>query len=177
MVSKKILSLVAAIPLVMAGCSSMYSNGDNNSSGGVYAKGKSGVMTAGAGQYGSVNGVDVPLTKEELNNDVVFYFGFDKSDIQDDYFRTLQRHAKYLSTHPEAKIRIEGHTDERGSREYNVALGERRSQAIARVLKLEGVGNQQIAVVSFGEEKPAVQGHDEKAWESNRRGVLVYEAS
>ena len=174
MISKRLLSVVAAIPLVMAGCSSLHSDGSQS---GGYSSRAGGATTSGAGNYGNVAGADVPLTADEINNDVVFYFDFDHSDINDKDFITLQRHAKYLSTHSQAKIRVEGHTDERGSREYNVALGERRSQSLSRVLRLEGVPKEQVAVVSFGEEKPAVQGHDESSWQRNRRGIIVYEAS
>ena len=175
MVSRKLLSLVAAIPLVLAGCSSLHT--DSNKRSDSYGNMADGATATGAGQYGQFKGADVPLSEDEINHEVVFYFDFDRSDLSDNDFITLQRHAKYLSAHPDAKVRLEGHTDERGSREYNVALGERRSQALSRVLKLEGVPKQQVAEVSYGEEKPAVQGHDESAWQQNRRGVIVYEIS
>jgi peptidoglycan-associated lipoprotein len=78
--------------------------------------------------------------------------------------------------HPNARIRVEGHTDSRGSREYNIALGERRAQAVSRILFLAGVENHQVAVVSYGSEKPAVQGMNEDAWRYNRRAEIIYEA-
>ena len=78
--------------------------------------------------------------------------------------------------HPNAQVRVEGHTDERGSREYNVTLGERRAQTIAKFLIMKGVNPAQVHVVSYGKEKPADLGHDEAAWANNRRAVIVYEA-
>jgi len=119
---------------------------------------------------------------EELNNPDsplstrVFYFEFDSSELSDQALRVLKAHGKYLATHPERHVIVEGHTDERGSREYNLALGERRAEAVARVLKLNGAADDQLETVSYGEEKPAVDGHDEEAWAKNRRAKLVYKS-
>jgi len=86
-------------------------------------------------------------------------------------------HAKYLASHGSARVRLEGHTDERGSREYNIGLGERRAQAVRRALLLQGASEGQISTVSYGEERPAVPGHDEAAWAKNRRVEIVYLAA
>ena len=83
-------------------------------------------------------------------------------------------HAKYLASHQGARVRLEGHTDERGSREYNIGLGERRAQAVRRALLLQGATDAQISTVSYGAERPAVAGHDEAAWAKNRRVEIVY---
>ncbi|MDZ7810956.1 MAG: peptidoglycan-associated lipoprotein Pal [Arhodomonas sp.] len=105
----------------------------------------------------------------------IFYFEFDSARLSPENVETLTDHAEYLATHPEVSVIIEGHTDERGSREYNLALGERRAQSVADVLTLNGAAGDQVSVVSYGEEKPANPGHNEDAWAENRRAELVYE--
>ncbi len=102
------------------------------------------------------------------------YFDFDKSDIKPEFRDIILAHAKYLSENPHIKVTIEGHADERGTREYNMALGERRAFAVLRMLTLNGASRDQLKTISFGEERPEVEGHDESAWKWNRRAVLVY---
>lgn len=104
----------------------------------------------------------------------VIYFSFDASTVPSAAFDTLRAHAKYLKGNSNAKIRLEGNTDERGTREYNVALGERRAKAVAQFLRVQGVSASQIEVVSYGEEKPAAMGHDDMSWAKNRRVVINY---
>lgn len=104
----------------------------------------------------------------------VIYFDFDRSDIRPEYASLINAHAKHLASATGAKIRVEGHTDERGSREYNIALAERRAQAVRRALMLQGAGDAQLTTVSYGEERPAVAGSEETAYEKNRRVELVY---
>ena len=104
----------------------------------------------------------------------VIYFAFDRFDIKPEYNAILQAHSKYLSGTRSAHVRLEGHADERGSREYNIGLGEKRAQSVRSVLLLQGVAADQIATVSFGEERPAVIGSDEEAWSLNRRVEIVY---
>lgn len=104
----------------------------------------------------------------------VIYFDFDSSQVGDDFIELVKHHGKYLSANPGAKIRLEGHTDERGAREYNVALADRRTQAVERLLMFQGAASNQITLISYGEEKPASLGHDEAAWRMNRRVELVY---
>ena len=104
----------------------------------------------------------------------VIYFDYDKSEIRDEYQPIIEAHATYLAAKPGASIALEGHTDERGSREYNLGLGERRAQAVSRVLGLLGAADEQIGMVSYGEEQPAAEGHDESAWRLNRRVEIVY---
>lgn len=105
----------------------------------------------------------------------VIYFDFDKSDIRSDVRDVIQAHAEYLSSHPDVMITLEGHADERGTREYNIALGERRANAVQRMLTLQGASAGQIRVVSYGEERPAALGHDEDAWALNRRAEFIYQ--
>ncbi|MFI4954693.1 MAG: peptidoglycan-associated lipoprotein Pal [Gammaproteobacteria bacterium] len=106
----------------------------------------------------------------------VFYFDYDDPQIRNEYFEIIRAHARNLVANPTVHIRVEGHTDGRGSREYNIALGERRAQAVMNVLLMEGANREQVSVVSYGKEKPAVPGHDESAYQYNRRAVIVYEA-
>jgi peptidoglycan-associated lipoprotein len=102
------------------------------------------------------------------------YFDFDSSEIKGEGTDIVAAHAKYLAANPSARVRLEGHTDERGSREYNIGLGERRAQSVRRALMLQGAADGQISTVSYGEERPAVAGHDEAAWAKNRRVEFVY---
>jgi peptidoglycan-associated lipoprotein len=104
----------------------------------------------------------------------IIYFDFDRSDIRPEYASLINSHAKHLASASGVKIRVEGHTDERGSREYNIALAERRSQAVRRALMLQGAADNQLTTVSYGEERPATPGSDESAYEKNRRVELVY---
>jgi peptidoglycan-associated lipoprotein len=102
------------------------------------------------------------------------YFAFDSSEVAEQDRPLVEAHAAFLAANPTVKVTVEGHTDERGSREYNIGLGDRRAQSIRRMLEFQGVAPNQISVVSFGEEKPATEGHDESAWSLNRRVELVY---
>ena len=104
----------------------------------------------------------------------VVYFDFDSSEIKGSGTDVVAAHAKFLARHSDQRVRLEGHTDERGSREYNIGLGERRAQAVRRALLLQGASDAQISTVSYGEERPAVPGHDEAAWAKNRRVEIVY---
>ena len=102
------------------------------------------------------------------------YFGFDKYNIEGEYAQILDAHAAYLTATPATSVRVEGNTDERGTPEYNMAVGERRAHAVQSFLTSKGVQGSQISTVSYGEEKPAVLGHDEAAYSKNRRAVLAY---
>jgi len=103
------------------------------------------------------------------------YFAYDKYDVSGEYRPLVEAHAKYLNDHSGAKVAIQGNCDERGSREYNLALGQRRADAVGKIMALLGVPSRQIETVSFGEEKPKAPGHDEAAWAENRRSDIVYE--
>jgi peptidoglycan-associated lipoprotein len=112
---------------------------------------------------------------ESLLSERVIYFAFDKSRVRDRYTDMIGAHAEFLQAHPEVTLRLEGHADERGSREYNMALGERRAEAVADRLVLFGAGRAQIETVSYGEERPVALGHNEEAWSQNRRVEFRYE--
>ena len=105
----------------------------------------------------------------------VIYFDFDSSKVGDDYIELVKHHGKYLAANPKAQLRLEAHTDERGTREYNVALADRRAQSVERLLIFQGASSDQLTLISYGEEKPVSLGHDEAAWHLNRRAELVYQ--
>jgi peptidoglycan-associated lipoprotein len=102
------------------------------------------------------------------------YYDYDKFDVKDEYRALVEAHAKYLRENPSARMLIQGNTDERGSREYNVGLGQRRSDGVKRTLLLLGARDNQVESVSLGEEKPQVDGHNEAAWAKNRRSDILY---
>lgn len=165
----KFLALALASALIV-GCSKPK---DNEGGAGVDDE----TMTSGVGSYSSFTGSSLtPEEAEALRQQRVFYFAYDSSSVSSEDIRAIEAHAYYLVHHPNARVRVEGHTDSRGSREYNIALGERRAQAVARILFLAGVESHQVAVVSYGAEKPAVQGMNEDAWRYNRRAEIIYEA-
>jgi peptidoglycan-associated lipoprotein len=102
------------------------------------------------------------------------YYEFDKSDLKAEDRRLVEANARYLRQHPDTKVRIEGNADERGSAEYNLALGQRRAEGVARALRAGGVAEDRLEAVSYGKEKPRAAGHDEKSWAENRRSDMVY---
>jgi peptidoglycan-associated lipoprotein len=104
----------------------------------------------------------------------VIYFDFDKSEIKPEFADIITAAAKNLSGNPNMKLKLEGNTDNRGTREYKIGLGERRAQAVRRALLLQGVAESQVSTVSFGAERPAAEGDDEAAWSQNRRVEVVY---
>ncbi|HRA91983.1 MAG TPA: peptidoglycan-associated lipoprotein Pal [Acinetobacter sp.] len=106
----------------------------------------------------------------------VVYFDFDNSDLSSDDYQTLQAHAQFLVANANSRVALTGHTDERGTREYNMALGERRAKAVESFLLTNGVSSQQLEAVSYGKEAPVNAGHDESAWKENRRVEINYEA-
>jgi len=102
------------------------------------------------------------------------YFDFDKFDVKPEYTALVDAHAKYLEQHGDAKVTLQGNTDERGSREYNLALGQRRAESVKKAMHVLGVPDKQMETVSLGEEKPKAEGHDEAAWAQNRRTDIIY---
>lgn len=104
----------------------------------------------------------------------VIYFDYDQSTVRADYLDVISAHADYLAANPQAVVRLEGHTDERGTREYNLGLGENRANAVRSLMMAQGVSDNQVVVVSYGEERPAAYEHNEEAWALNRRVELIY---
>jgi peptidoglycan-associated lipoprotein len=152
--------------LSLVACKSMHKNdaSADGSAADVNGSAQTSGMNEGNGFGGDSNSV----------NARVYYFEFDRSEIRDSDKPAIMANANNLIAHPSAKILLEGHTDPRGSREYNVALGERRANAVANMMKAKGVNPDQIRVISYGAERLALPGHDEEAYQKDRRVVLVY---
>jgi peptidoglycan-associated lipoprotein len=134
-------------------------------------------MDAGAGGAPQSQVTSVDLSKnagaQQANLPRVVYFDFDSFVVKDEFRPAIEAHAKVLNGDRKKKLAIEGHTDDRGGREYNLALGQKRAEAVAKSLALLGAQDTQLEAVSFGKERPAVQGGDEAAWAKNRRAELV----
>jgi len=146
-----------------------------------------GVQTGGLGGDATMggtalSGATVSYDKAAINDannvlaEKVIYFEYDSDQISADYQELIAHHGKYLAANADMKVRLEGHADERGSREYNVALANRRAQSVRRLVLFQGVNADQVDVISYGEEKPVALAHDEESWQLNRRVELVYEA-
>jgi peptidoglycan-associated lipoprotein len=155
--------------LALAGCSSMHHSATDTADGGP----GDGVQASGAGGEGDGFGT-AGMTPEQLLAKHTYYFDFDSSNVNDNEKPAIFANATYLPAHPNSKILLEGHTDPRGSREYNVALGERRANSVADLLKSKGVNADQIRVISYGAERLAVAGHSDEDYRRDRRVVLVY---
>ena len=176
------MTLLAAAAFMLAGCpkkptvseaptarSQVPASATTTGAGGATTR----VSPLGDGSAASGYGADAAANRARNT----IYFDFDKSEIKPDSLSVVASWAAYLSANPTSKVRLEGNTDERGTREYNIGLGERRAQAVRRALMLQGVAESQITTVSFGAERPAVEGDDETAWAQNRRVELNYSAS
>ncbi len=105
----------------------------------------------------------------------VIYFDYDEAELRSEYLAIVAEHGRYLAQTPAGRVRLEGHTDERGTREYNIALGEARAKTVARMLQLQGVSSAQVRTVSYGEELPVDEAHNISAWAKNRRVNIIYE--
>lgn len=171
----------AAAVLVLSGCrttpkdgvdSGAYAGQSDNSSTESY-----GVKDGDYDGQGQVNEYGETVNSLKAPSNQTYYFDFDSNTVRQSDYQAIAVQAKYLASHPNAKIRLEGNTDARGSREYNIGLGWRRDQAVAKVLEQQGAAPSQIDMVSYGKERPAVVGDDEKAYHLNRRVNLVYEAN
>ncbi|MFN7096523.1 MAG: peptidoglycan-associated lipoprotein Pal [Gammaproteobacteria bacterium] len=157
---------ITAISVLLAACSS--------------SKNQSGVQNGYAGAQSSGLGTNEPFVNSDymakvlgINKNTI-YFDFDKTFIKSQYNYIVQANANYLKSHPSAKVRLEGNTDPTGSREYNIGLGQRRADQVAQQLELQGVSNQQIVTVSYGQERPAMLGDSQQAYQADRRVDIVY---
>lgn len=159
---------------LLAGCAS---TGENGMSGATPVDGAMGGNTQAAG-LGNENGFGGEGgrngNKMQVANQT-YYFDYDRSDVHSDDKPSIQVQGRHLAEHQNAKVLLEGNTDPRGSREYNIALGERRANAVADALKLEGANKDQVRIVSYGAEKRAAQGSSEEDYQRDRRANLVYE--
>lgn len=157
----KVLGLMAAL-LLVAGCAEDQQQDTTTS-------------TGGETMMQSDSGGIVPGSQEDLVVNVGdrIFFDFDKSDLRPDAIDTLNRQSDWLKQYPSVTVTIEGHCDERGTREYNLALGERRAAAAKQYLESTGIGGGRMDTISYGKERPAVLGSNEAAWAQNRRAVMV----
>ncbi|KGP63411.1 peptidoglycan-binding protein [Legionella norrlandica] len=167
------LGLLAASVVLVAACSKTPGSAEGASVGEGDAASAQGLgqMTHFAGQEPGES-----YTTQAPHNQL-YLFSYDDSTLASKYLPSVNAQAEYMKTHPGARVLIAGHTDERGSREYNVALGERRANTVADILRMAGVSRQQIRVVSYGKERPANYGHDEASHAQNRRVEFIYEAT
>jgi len=169
------LILVLASAVVLAGCPKRPTTLPDSSGA---STGNQGAATSGAGNAGSQSGEQLTAEQAALRElerlGMVIYFDYDRAEIKPEYVSVVAAHARFLNGNASRKVRLEGHADERGSREYNIGLGERRAQAVRRALLLQGVTEAQITTVSYGEERPAAAGNDEAAYSRNRRVQIGY---
>lgn len=175
-------SLTIALSLAfVAGCSSTGGTQDGSSAGtagsgaGAGGAGTSGYGSGQTSSSGLGGGTGAgQMAGSQIPDARTIYFAFDSDTIRPEFQSVLQANARYLSANPGTSVILQGHTDERGTREYNLALGERRANAVKRYLDVQGVSPSQLEVVSYGEERAAVRGHTEDAYAKNRRVIFAY---
>lgn len=187
MATNKVSLAALTMALVLVGCSS---TGDKpeDAAGGPGGLGGAGTSGYGGGAGGtgygtgggSGFGAGGHYTAADLDNPSsplfkkVIYFQYNSADVMPEYVSVVSAHAEFLAGNPGQRVTLDGHADERGTREYNIALGEQRAKTVANMLKLQGVAESQVQVVSYGEEKPSCNGHDEECWHQNRRVEFAY---
>ena len=174
--------MVCSLVVFLAGCSSL-----NEKTGGAFG---SDAVTSGYSEDGEIRDERLGDLEEITNGSLmggefnnpdsllsksVIYFMFDSSEVQPVFAEVVTAHAQYLVANSAQRVILEGHADERGSPEYNVALSERRAKAVARMLEMQGVFPEQIEIISYGEMKPGAEGHDQAAWQLNRRVEITYQ--
>jgi len=175
-------SLIVLALVVLAGCSGNNATLPDSEAGSAAASGTNtannvagGATTTGMGAQGGLNvSRETPGEGSGPLSRLVIYFDYDRSEIRSDSNEMLAAHGEYLSANNDAQVRLEGHADERGTREYNIGLGEQRAQAVRRLLLLQGASADQVRTVSYGEERPVMSGSNDEAYGLNRRVELVY---
>jgi len=172
------LTLIPALLVgaLLAGCSTTSDKGPGSGSAGSSSSGSYGSSsTSGTGAAASFASLPLDTMSGETGSKTI-YFDFDSYQIKAEYQSVVAAHGEYLAAHPTARVSLQGHTDETGSREYNMGLGERRANAVASLFSAAGAADSQLDVVSYGEETPAAECHDENCWSLNRRAVIEYSA-
>lgn len=167
------VSLVACAVMMLASCSHrkpVDAVGVND----VAGMNNAGAQATGVGQGANWGDNNFGGQMGRNSNRRIYYFDYDRSDVHESDKPSIFANANYLMSHPHARVVVEGHTDPRGSREYNVALGERRANAVANLLRTRGVGYNQVRVVSYGAERLASFGHTEHDYQLDRRAVILY---
>jgi peptidoglycan-associated lipoprotein len=164
--------LIPFCAMIVVGCASQ----SGTESDGSAAGGSDGASTSGAGSDGGGSATSLDSDREAgLMDNTLIFFAFDSADLDAASSELAKRHGAYLAENPGVKARLEGHADERGSREYNLGLGERRAASVQSVLLVQGASSSQLSTISFGEERPANTGTGESAWSKNRRVEIVYD--
>ncbi|HEY4771942.1 MAG TPA: peptidoglycan-associated lipoprotein Pal [Steroidobacteraceae bacterium] len=170
---RTVLIVVIAAALALGACASKPKRSEAPA-----GTGTPGAQSGGAGAASAAGGAEegaaAPGPLAGILAKRIIYFDFDSSEIKGEGPGIVTAHAKYLAANPTVKVRLEGHTDERGSREYNIGLGERRAQAVRRAMLLQGATEAQLSTVSYGAERPVATGSNEAAWAQNRRVEIVY---
>jgi len=167
------LALAVATAAAFAGCATDSNQANSNSSASAQpasrtASSASAPAPAPAGiNMGATGAKTAPMMRS-------IYYAYDKSDVTPESRKVIEANAEYLRANPKVKVVVEGNADERGSAEYNVALGQRRADGVSKIMTLLGINSDRIETVSFGKEKPKVVGHDEQAWSQNRRSDIVF---
>jgi len=187
----KILMISVLGVLLLAGCAQQEESIENQTEGDVAAQqqgsgstdetGTAGTPIADSEAEASVI-ADEALTAQEMLEEPgsplvnrVIYFEYDSAKVSDDSLGLLEAHGNFIASNGNVSVRLEGHADQRGSREYNIGLGDRRAQSVRRILLFQGASSDQLETISYGEEQPAMLGHEESAWSQNRRVELVYQ--
>jgi peptidoglycan-associated lipoprotein len=164
--------IIAASMILLVACSKH----SNNAA--ISASDEGGLQANGLGQSGDFSGQETgEMYTNQAPHNQIYLFSYDASELESKYHPSLNAQSEYLKSHTGARVLIAGHTDERGSREYNVALGERRANTVAEFMRMAGVRPQQMRIVSYGKERPVYFGHDEAAHRQNRRVELTFEAT
>ncbi len=174
-----LLAAIAGVAISLAGCSTTSEDAggasvENRQPGAGSDAQKPRVATVDLTKTPSGSSLSALKDPNNILSKRSIYYDLDKFDVRDEYRPLVEAHAKYLRDNPSAKMLVQGNTDERGSREYNVALGQRRADGVKKMLMLLGAKEAQVESVSLGEEKPKSDGHDEKAWSQNRRSDMLY---
>ena len=174
--SKTLTVMLLACVLALSACSGKKVKPGAGSGG--EAIGGDSAQTSGANSdsasSGGLGGSGASGPPGALGSQRVIYFEFDSSEIRSEFVDVIAAHGRFLAGNASIRVRLEGHSDERGTREYNIGLAERRAQTVKRALGLQGVQDAQVATVSYGEERPAAVGSDENAYSKNRRVEIVY---
>lgn len=175
MQTKKLIQTLAAgtVLAILSACSS-HSGANGGAGSGEFDGANSQGLGGQSGFSGEENGTTYTT---KAPHDQTYYFGFNDSSVNPKYVPSIQAQAKYLMANPGAHILIAGNTDDRGSSEYNIALGERRANSVAEIMQMTGTSMNQIRVISYGKEKPVALGHDDASYSLNRRDELTYEST
>ena len=172
MIQRLSFAVMALFAAGLTGCATTDSQPDANAAATSPSSSSSNATTgsrSGSNVGTNKQGSAVPPVGQGMDLKRSVYFEFDKYDVKPEYHSLVESHARWLRSNPGAKLVIEGNADEQGSREYNLALGQRRAESVQKMMQLMGVSGNQLEAISYGEERPRANGHDEKAWSENRR--------